>query len=176
MPELLSAQERGFETVGSVEWEPADPAFISLARTTAQAHSGAASMEYTTVTLSGLSDAHQLRVRPIRPITGVIEGETYSASCWVKAADLFVGRGASLRLHFADAGGTETAIATDTSSSIDVWRFLSCSGAAPAGAVRVIPYIGFGGGYTTPESEQWIDDVSLDGILAAGWRVGSVRI
>lgn len=175
MPELLTDQERGFETAGSVEWEPVDATFVALARDTSQAHSGAASMQYTTLTLSGLTDAHQLRVRPVRPVTGVIEGNTYTASCWVKATDLFVGRGASLQIRFADSGGAETVVAADSSSSVDVWRFLSCSGAAPAGAVRVIPYIAFGGGYTTPESDQWIDDVSLDGVLAA-WHVGSVAI
>ena len=165
MPELLTAQERDFEAVGSPLWEPVDPAIIGVARDTSQAHGGVASMQYTTLTLSGVVDAHQLRVRPIRALTGVIVGNTYSASCWVKATDLFVGRGASLRLHFADAVGAETVVASDSSSSISSWTFLSCSGAAPAGAVRVIPYIAFGGGYTTPESDQWIDDVSLDGVL-----------
>lgn len=173
MPELLTAQERGFETVGSVEWEPVDASIIGLARSTAQAHSGVASMEYTTITLSGLSDAHQLRVRPTRALTGVVPGSSYTFSVWVLATDLFVGRGASCRLAFADAVGVETGVASDSSSSVDVWRQLTCTGVAPADAVRVVPYVAFGGGYTTPESDQWIDDASLDGLLA-GWVVGSV--
>lgn len=173
MPELLNPQEQGFETAGSTDWEPVDSAFVGVARTTAQAHSGSASLEYTTINLP--SDAHKLQIRPIRPIIGVIVGTTYTLRAWVKAADLFVGRGANIQLAFADAGGTETAVASATSSSIDAWRRLSCSAVAPAGAVRVIPYIAFGGSYTTPESDQWVDDVTLDGVLAVGgWTVGSV--
>lgn len=166
MPELLTAQESGFEVPGPTGWEPFDADNVSVARTTSQAHSGIASMQYTTITLSGITDARQLTVQPARFISAVA-GELYEASCWALATDLFVGRGASITLAFADALGVETATFNDTSTAIDEWSELSCSGVAPVGSVRVIPYIAFGGAYSPPESDQWIDDVSLIGPVPA---------
>ena len=142
----------------------------SVARSTAQAHNGAASLSVTASTAanvsaqSGASAAEYVTVQP---------STEYAAEAWVRAAT--VSRLCDVRIDWYTAAGASisTAAGDDVADSTSAWSRLTVSGTSPVNAafarVRVLVFSPGAG------EVHYVDDVGLAPTAGAVRFVGFVN-
>ncbi|MEV4767807.1 carbohydrate binding domain-containing protein [Micromonospora humida] len=105
----------------------------SVARSTAQAHEGSASL---LLTPDGVTATAEARAVDLVPVTA---GQVYRASAWVRCA---VSRSISCNINWHNAGGGYMSTSTGTTAvTANVWTLLDFTATAPVGSsqARLVP-------------------------------------
>lgn len=129
----------------------------TLARSTAQAHTGTASGLFTP---DGASAGPWLGpLVASSPAVGV--GGNYQATIWVYSPGGY-STGVRLNLEWHDSGGSllSTVTGTNTAISAGVWTQLTVSGVAPSGTVTASPRVVMTGTPTTSNT-LYVDDLAV---------------
>ena len=120
----------------------------TVARSTAMAHSGTASLAVTTTGASGEGMDNHLGALP-----GVIPGHTYTASCWVYTTIAVP----IIFYSIFDVGGAPNVVVTP---AINTWTRISVTTVAPAGATTVRTSVRINAAHTP--TVFYVDDVMLE--------------
>ncbi len=142
----------------------------TVARSTAQAHEGVASL---LLTPSGVDATVQARSENVPATAGV----SYRASAWVWCA---VARSVGVGINWRDSGGNLVAggVSTTVSVSATTWTYLEVSGVCPAGATQAQITPGNMTGTPPASNTVWIDEARLrrsGGVGGMCWDITSIK-
>lgn len=153
---MLTAQQASMEATGTAGFTVGTN--CSLARTTAQAKSGAASLQVTATAAATFN----VRVAASGTYTDwqrVEEARLYTFTAAVRAA--VTGRGVTLGIAWYDSGGglLATTTSASTNDATGSWTVLSVSGTAPGSAFYAVPIVTWA---TAAASEvHYVDELAL---------------
>lgn len=153
---MLTAQQATMEATGTTGFTVGTN--CTLARTTAQAKSGSASLQVTATAAATFN----VRVTPTGTFTDyvpVVGAEDYTFIASVRTA--VTARGVTLGLAWYDGAGTllSTTTSPSTNDASGAWTTLSLVATAPAGALYVVPIVTWA---TAAASEvHYVDELAL---------------
>lgn len=153
---MLTAQQATMEATGTTGFTVGTN--CSLARTTAQAKSGAASLQVT-ATAAG---TFNVRVTPTATYTDyvpVVGSSVYTFTASVRTA--VTARGTTLGLAWYDGAGSllSTTTSASTNDASGAWTTLTLTATSPSGALYVVPIVTWA---TAAASEvHYVDELAL---------------
>lgn len=150
---LCTTGDNGTFEANATSWTGTN---VTVARTTAQAHSGTASLSVTATTAANMSAESSAAGTAAFPVAS---STVYRASAWVRTA--VTGRTTDVRINWYDSGGG--LISTSDSANITdstTWQQLTLTATSPAtaayGRIQVV--------WVSPAAGEvhYVDDVRLD--------------
>jgi len=129
----------------------------TVARTTAQAHSGSASLSVTATTAASMAAVSENSGTAAFPVAA---STVYRATGWVRTA--VTGRTTDMRIDWYDSGGT--LISTDNGADVTdstTWQLVTLTATSPATAVYGRPRVLWTGPPAAGEV-HYVDDVRFD--------------